>query len=527
MRRKESAPVFKPYVQDQISLLPPSYEEVIPPNHLVRTVNKAIDAIDLTPLEDQYKGGGTSSYHPRMMLKVLVYAYTQRIYTSRRIAKQLRENIHFMWLSGGQQPDFRTLNGFRSSRMKAVIAEVFGAVILYLSREGYVKLEQYFIDGTKIEANANKHKVVWAKRNRTYSQRVRKQIRDLLEEIEAANASEEDEYRDRDLEEMGGNGSKDPSSEELKQQMEEVNRRLREKGKPPKAARAALRKLEKDSLPRLQRYEEQVKVLAGRSSYAKTDPDASSMRMKEDRGAEKPWPKPAYNIQMGTEDQFIVGYSVHTRAGDTACLIPHLQAMQPQWNHLPGNMIADAAYGSEENYAYLEEHGVGNYLKYNTFYQDTHRYRKPEALRKRQFQSDQWPYEEKTDSFICPAGQRLAFVGASRHITENGYETNRRHYECQACPDCLLKSECTKAKRYRRMQVSFRLRAFRAQARQNLSSEEGRQLRAKRSVEVETGFGNIKQNMGFRRFHLRGKEKVNIEWGLICIAHNMQKMAAR
>ena len=146
------------------------------------------------------------------------------------------------------------------------------------------------------------------------------------------------------------------------------------------------------------------------------------MRMKEDRGAERPWPKPAYNVQMGTEGQFIVGFSVHDRAGDTGCLIPHLeQVRQNTGGRLPQNMVADAAYGSEENYAYLEQQAVGNYLKYNTFYQDTHRYRDPAVLRAHQFHAENFAYDPETDTFICPADQRLHFQYTSRYTTDNGY----------------------------------------------------------------------------------------------------------
>jgi hypothetical protein len=121
--------------------------------------------------------------------------------------------------------------------------------------------------------------------------------------------------------------------------------------------------LEKDCLPRLEKYEEQECVLAGRKSYSKTDPEATCMRMKEDRGAEKACPKPAYNVQLGTEGQFVVGYSVHNHSSEPVALIPHLQKLK----HQPKNVIADAAYGSEENYAHLEKNKLGNYLKYTTF----------------------------------------------------------------------------------------------------------------------------------------------------------------
>ena len=525
MKRKEAAPVFKPYVMNQISLIPPSYDEMIAKKHLVRTVNEAVEKIDLSALMKQYKGGGTSSYHPKMMLKVLVYAYCEKIYSSRRVAKALRENIHFMWISGENTPDFRTINSFRSSRMKPVIDEVFTSVLEYLVEGGYVKLENYFLDGTKIEANANKHKVVWSKRNENYQKRVREQIKGLLDEIEKANEAENEKYGDDDLEELGGNGQEDINSERLKKKIDELNQRLREQPQK-KETRQAMKKLEKDCLPRLEKYEQQEETLAGRNSYAKTDEDASCMRMKEDRGAERPWPKPAYNIQIGTEGQFIVGFSIHQRAGDTACLIPHFEKMHKGLGLLPRVAVADAGYGSEENYAYIEKFGMQNYVKYNTFYQDTHHYRKPELIRKHQFRAEQFGYDAEKDQFICPGNKRLSFVNATRHKTENGYATDRRNYRCADCMGCSLKPQCTQAKENRSIRISFRLMAYREQARNNLTSDRGVRLRSERCTEVETVFGHIKHNMGFRRFLLRGLDKVNTEWGLISIAHNMRKMAA-
>ncbi len=528
MKRKPAAPVFKAYVMNQAALLPASYEELIPANHLVRVVNEAVEKIDVSALLAQYKGGGTSSYHPKMLLKVLVYAYAERIYASRRIAKALRENIYFMWISGGSQPDFRTINDFRGSRMKGVIEDVFAAVLEYLVEAGHVKLEHYFLDGTKIEANANKHKVVWAKRRENYHRRVKEQIQDLLRQIEQINAEEQAEYGDDDLEELGGSGQEAVNSERLKQKIEELNQKLRQRTqsrKDSRPARKALKKLEEDCLVRLEKYEQQEETLQERNSYAKTDPEASSMRMKEDRGAGKPWPKPAYNVQMGTENQFVVGFSVHGRAGDTACLIPHLEGMRTHLGRLPQNVVTDAGYGSEENYAYLEQHALGNFVKYNTFYQDTHPYRKPEVLRQHQFRAENFAYDPDPDEFICPARQRLRFQYASRYTSDNGYVSERRHYECDQCRQCPLKPQCTKAKGNRKIQISFRLLEYRRQARANLSSEQGQHLRAKRSTEVETVFGCIKHNMGFRRFHLRGLEKVRTEWGLVSIAHNMRKLA--
>ena len=263
---------------DQPQLLPPSLDELIEADHLVRVVNAAIEQLDLSPLLAQYKGGGTSSYHPQMLLKVLVYAYCRKIYSSRRIAAALRENIHFMWLSGGNRPDFRTINDFRGQRMKDVIDEVFAEVLLYLVEAGHVKLEHYFADGTKIAADANQHKVVWAKRTQRYQQRVREQIGELLEQIEQVNVAEQAEYGEADLEERGPAGGGEFDAAQLKERIAQLNQRLREQALPKpeaQAAEKALKKLATDCLPRLEKYEQQTETLAGRSSYAKTDPDAT------------------------------------------------------------------------------------------------------------------------------------------------------------------------------------------------------------------------------------------------------------
>jgi hypothetical protein len=413
--------------------------------------------------------------------------------------------------------------------MKPVIDQVFGAVVEYLVEAGYIQLEHYFLDGTKIEANANKHKVVWAKRNQHQQERLQEKIQTLVREIEAANAAEQAEYGEKDLEETGGQSGSGQgfNAEKLKEKIAELNQKLSAGPTDPATAagaQKALRTLEQDCLPRQKKYAAQAQTLAGRNSYAKTDEEATCMRMKEDRGAEKPWPKPAYNVQMGTENQFVVGFSVHQRAGDTACLIPHLKGVQATLGRLPENVTTDAGYGSEENYAFLAEHHLGNFVKYNTFHQDQIRHRKPELIRRESFRSDHFPYDAERDEFICPAQQRLTYQATHHLKTENGYRTERRVYGCGECAACAWKADCTKAKGNRQMRVSFRLQAFRAQARQNLLSEQGQALRARRSTEVETVFGQIKHNMRFRRFHLRGQAKAKTEWGLICIAHNMKKL---
>jgi transposase len=510
---------------NQPALIPPSWDELIPADHLVRVVSRTIEKIDLEPLLLRYKGGGVSSFHPQMMLKVLVYAYSQRVYSSRQIAKALRENIHYIWISGGSRPDFRTINRFRGVVMKAVIEEVFASVLELLIDEGYVKLESYFVDGTKVEANANRHKVVWAKSRKKYDERLRQKVKEILEEVERVNAAEDERYGDEDPDDPSG--KKEIDAEKLEKKIRELNERLKQKPDDKKLAKA-VKTLTQDCLPRKRKYEEQERKLGGRNSYSKTDEQATFMRMKEDRGAEKPLPKPAYNLQMGTENQFVVGFSVHQRAGDTSCFIPHLEGVKRQLGgRLPRQVVADAGYGSEENYAYLEDNHLENYVKYASFHRQQQRHRKPELIQRKRFLSENFPYDPLTDQFICPAEKPLTYRYTGHEKSDNGYPIQTRHYEARNCQDCPLKPQCTRTKGNRHIRVSFRLLDFRRQASQNLLSEQGKHLRSRRSTEVETVFGDIKHNRRFRRFMLRGLDKVKIEWGLVCLAHNMQKLAAR
>jgi transposase len=500
-------------------LLPPNLEELIPAGHLVRVVDEIIERIDPEPLINQYKGGGTSAYHPKMLVKVVIFAYTQRIFSSRQIAKALRENINFMWLSGMNQPDHRTINRFRGKVMKAVIDEVFYEVVEQLLDQGYIDLEKYFVDGTKIEANANRYSFVWRKSTEKYKAQLQEKVRKLLDEIDELEAEEEAQYGDKDLEEVGEGKAID--SEKLKEVAERINQKLKRDPKN-KTLKKAKRSLEKDFIPRQEKYEQQEKTFKGRNSFSKTDPDATFMRMKEDHMRNGQL-KPGYNIQMGTQNQFVIGYTIHQRAGDTGCLQQHLEHIKSWLGEYPESLIADAGYGSEENYAYLAEKQVAAYVKYNTFHYEQKRHRKNS---KKRYRPDNFTYLPEVDQYECPQGKRLSYQYTKKYVTDNGYETRRRIYGGAACQDCPVMRECTQSKYQRRLWVGVELRKMKKAAHERLLSPRGKALRSQRPIEVEAVFGRLKQNWGFRRFMLRGLEKVKTEWGLLCIAHNLAKMAA-
>jgi len=322
------------------------------------------------------------------------------------------------------------------------------------------------------------------------------------------------------LEEMGEESEID--SEELKELAQRLSEKL--KGKPEdKRAKKAVKKLEKDFIPRLEKYEKYANLFAGRNSFSKTDVDATFMRMKDDHMRNREL-KPGYNIQIGTENQYIIGFSTHQKSTDSPCLSEHLRQVKKNLGFLPGKIIADAGYGSEENYLQLEQESIQAFVKYNTFHQEQKKRRK--IREKEKYYARNFTYDEEGDEFICPQGQRLAYERTTLIKTDNGFSSERRIYRCQESAGCPAREQCTRSKYGRSIQYSARLERFRRQASQRLTSPEGKQLRSDRMVEAEAVFGLLKNNLKFRRFHLRGKEKVNAEWGLISIAHNMIKMAA-
>jgi len=172
--------VFKEYDPDQLTFLPYKLEELVPAGHPVRIVKQVVDAVDVKPLNRKYKGGGASSFHPRLMLKLLVYGYLTNTYSSRRLEEQAAQNVHFMWLLGMKKPDHNTINRFRSEKLSGVLKQIFSQIVLLLQQEGIVSLkEAVFTDGTKIESAANKYTFVWGKSIKVNKEKMKAQLDEL------------------------------------------------------------------------------------------------------------------------------------------------------------------------------------------------------------------------------------------------------------------------------------------------------------------------------------------------------------
>ncbi|MDZ7776080.1 MAG: IS1182 family transposase [Bacteroidales bacterium] len=525
--------VFKNYNQNQMMLLPPSLDELIPEGHVVRFINKAVDSIDTTDLVDSYQGGGTSAYHPVMLLKVLVYAYTKKIFTVRPMAAALCEDIHFMWLSGMNRPDFRTINNFRSGRLKPHIERIFSSLLETLIEQGYINLKNYFVDGSKWEANANPHSHVWAKNTERYKAKTRERIEKLLKEIDALNEEENQYYGDNDLEEKGE--GKDLNSKDVEQELEALKNKVAQQKKQQennhqennqqdksfsaKKARKNIKKaetrigwIEKRELKKLKKYETQEQILQGRNSYSKTDTDAVFMRMKDDRL------RAGYNVLLGSESLFVVNYSLHQNPGESGLFTDHMRKLRLALGRLPENIVGDSAYGSLTNYTYLAQYQIGNYLKFNTFHKEkTRRYKNNPYLR------DNMAYDAEKDEFTCEQGRKLRYKETETRKNINGQEITYRVYECEDCSECPVASACKKSSHSNRsVRINWQLESYKQQARDNLHSPTGKALRKQRNYDVEAVFGQLKHNMGHRRFYLRGYEKASLEFGLLCFAFNIK-----
>ena len=489
-------------------LLPPSLDELVPENHMVRVVDAVIDRLDISDILSTYRGGGNSAFNPKMMLKVLVFAYLSNVYSSRRIEELLKRDIYFMWLAGMKRPDFRTINYYRGKRLKEGFDTVFTQVVRLLHEEGFVSLKVQYIDGTKIESVANKYTFVWRGSVEKYDARLKAKTEALLRQIEQNHAIENQE---------------NPVPEELT--AEEVTKRverIKEKVDADnlgKEERKALKQIETDSVPRMNRYREQLETMGSRNSYSKTDPDATFMRMKEDAMLNGQL-KPGYNVQISTENQFITNFGIYQRPTDTLTMISYLESFKARYGMQSEEIVADSGYGSEENYEYMFSNGMTPYVKYNMFHVEQRR-----SYRNNPFRVSNLFYNPDDDFYVCPMGQKLNFIRQEKRYTASGYQQTVSVYRASRCEGCPLRGQCHKSKRDRQIEVNHTLDDYKARARELLTSEQGIKHRSNRPIEPEAVFGQIKECGRFRRLRLKGLTGAKIDFGLKALAHNLRKLA--
>ncbi len=500
-------PKFKQYNQGQVELFPQRLDDYIGENDPVRLVNQVVDELDLTTLIQSYKGGGTSSFCPRMMIKVLFYAYMRNIYSCRKIEAALSENVHFLWLSGKQFPDFRTINDFRGKRLRNQINSIFSKIVLMLVELGYVSLDVQYIDGTKIEAASNRYTFVWRKSVEKNKVKLENKIRHIIKQIE------------KGIKEDNRAADETPTpinSAALREKIHELNadqKRSREEEKQ-------IKELTKHQ-SKLQEYEQHLDKLDQRNSYSKTDPDATFMRMKEDHMGNGQL-KPAYNVQISTENQFITNFGIFQNPGDTSTFNDYMDSFEQKYERHSKEVVADSGYGSEQNYDYMEARGIENFVKFTYFHKEQNK-----SFKNNPFLTDNLFYNQQGNFYVCPMGQKLEFIGQYKRISERGYHSELSVYQAKRCEGCPLRGSCHKAQGNKRIEVNYNLQKHKNIARTNLTSEKGLMHRSRRPIEPEAVFGQIKSNRKFNRFRLKGLEGVAVEFGLISIALNLSKMTKK
>ncbi len=447
--------VIKSHTQNQITMLPEDIGSMIAENDVVRVLDIVIEKIKMGIFLEAYKGGGTSCYSPKVMLKIIILGYLEGIYSSRKLAKQLRQDIRYMWISGNSRIDFRTINNFRL-RIKGIIETVFVEIVKILMETGHVELTKYFIDGTKIEANANKYSYVWGKNTKRYKEQVEENIRKRLKEI--MEISEE-----LDKEEDAKYGEKEDSSKPIEEeQVDAVTKKIDEKLRKEKERKVERlrREIETKLEPKLEKYKKQEEILGDRNSYSRTDEGATFMRMKDGRLLA------SYNVIIGTENQYITNYTITQNAADTVGFIENMKNYKQKYGKYPEKVFGDAGFGGEENYEFLEKENIGGILKNNmTNYEKTKKYKSDKYKR------ENFKYDETKDEFICPEGRVLKYKGIEKSETNTGYISKRRKYECQSCEGCSAIEVCKRKRGNKKIAINENLDRHKEIVREKMKDE--------------------------------------------------------
>lgn len=445
--------MYQNYITGQTALTL-NLDFTIPSNHLANIISQFVDSISEDVLLGKTAKTGRPAYHPAMMLKILLFAYSRRVFSGRKIELMLEENVPMMVLADHQKISYHTINNFRSSNhANELVKKSFLYFTNLLEAEGLINEGAVFIDGTKIEADANRYTFVWRKA------------------------------------------------------VEKFHKKL-------------LHKLRKDYVPRMKKYEEAEEIFAGRNSYSKTDHDATFMHMKEDH-MKNGQLKPGYNIQATTTNQYVVDFALYHNPTDFRTLEPFLKQMSTLDKF--DKIVADAGYGSEDNYSMLEkEHPDKKYYIPYTMY---------EKEKTRKYRSDptrlaNWFYDEKDDYYLDQNGVRFNFKYYSRRKDRSTDQVRDfKVYEAdefQLTPE-LERLAKTKSGRQRQVRYNPNWQYLKEKAKEVLQSPEGRHIYSMRKYDVEPIFGHLKNIFGIRRTHLRSKKKVETDVGIAFMMMNLSK----
>lgn len=476
-------------------------EKVIPANDSVRLLDQIVEEMDLKPLERAIKRSGRRHRtSPVTMLKIILYSAMERKYASRPIDEACLRDINYIWLLNGEPaPSYRAICRFRREILSKCGEELFYELIHKLKELGEITFEHLFIDGTKIEANANKYSFVWQKSTNKYENRADQKLRQIQPEL------------------CNKYGIMAQAPDELLEQLYERSHApfVHGRGKRKSELQRDIEQLE-ELMKRKAKYAAYQATFKGRNSFSKTDPDATFMHMKDDhmRNAQL---KPGYNIQFAVEGEYITGVDVSGERSDQLTLIPLLEKMKSQ-NVTYDDVTCDAGYESEENYTYFEESETECYIKPQNYERSkTRKFKSNMCLR------ENMPYDEALDEYICQNGRKLKAVYEGKRKSKSGFESTVTYYECEDCACCPHKKSCTRSKGNRKMQVSKRFVEQRKKSLERITSPKGILLRINRSIQSEGAFGVVKQDYGFQRFLHRGNKNVFTEILIVAMGYNINK----
>ena len=520
--------MFKDYNMNQI-ILPLDLEVKLQNNDIAFHVHHLIESIPQEAFESFLRNTGCPAYHPRMMLKIILCAYSQSVFSGRKIEALLKDSIRMMWLAQGNEPSYRTINRFRvHPEVKELLRQCFVQFRTLLVEEKIIDQEAIFIDGTKIEANANKFTFVWKKSIENYHngliEKSNQLYNELLEKeiIPQIERESEERLTVEELEEMVQHVDHVISEydQKIKESSDvEERKSLRSNRKLPKQARKQIL----DYMDRKQKYQRDFAIFGTRNSYSKTDHDATFMRMKDDY-MKNGQLKAGYNVQIATEGQYAFAYDLFSNPTDTRTLIPFLDEIEQNYFELPKYIVADAGYGSEQNYDdILSNRQCEALITYNMYMKE-----QKKKYKQNPFHSSNWFYDEKKDQYTCPNQQPLTFTYRSVRTDKYGFKREFKVYECEDCLGCPFRSSCTKAKEgnNRKLMINEKWEQQKEYVRAKLSEEETGSIYRQRKIDVEPVFGFLKANLRFTRFSVRGKSKAENEMGFALMAVNLRKFTA-
>ena len=500
--------------------LPLEIEKLIDISDPVYTFCEVMDHIDLTPyfVDDKDYKTGRPRCDAAKLLKVILFAFMEQgISSLRDIEKLCRNDIRFMYLLDGMKaPSFATFGNFIRNELTCSMEMIFNDINHYIFRTEQVDLEHTYIDGTKIEANANRYTWVWKKSCIKNRRKVFEKIFLLIDAMntevlcfQGISFEKREEYAIDYVENL------------LKQYVQitslDVNTFVNGRGHRKTLCQRQYQELE-SYLERLKTYAKHIEICGeNRNSYAKTDHDATFMRVKRDYMGNDQL-LAAYNVQAAICDEYIAVIDAKPYASDQECFVPLMEKFKETYGRYPKYPVADAGYGSYNNYLYCEEHGMEKYMKFTMFEKETKNVKyHTDPYRAVNFTRD------KEGKLICPAEKRFYFK-YNQHVRGNKYGRTEEVYECENCGGCPYRNECCKsAKGNRTVRINRELTSFHREVISNLESIHGALLCMNRSIQSEGTFGIIKWDRNYKRLLRRGKENVLLELTLISCGYNLYK----